>query len=631
MISAFELLLDAAINFFFGSISLPLPTIELNLADPLVAVRNAVTKAAGVMQTEINKVITVFEDLSESFLPEDFSLEPSSYLPADLGGCLDAECIFTLDQFGPNLADAPQLATDFANRMKSVDPSFIEKQFKKYILSINGCNKYEKTTVSMVQYLPSDLQVDECNIGDPIASVCSELAVDEDGDAIFQNLSDTFESIMDLSPNRLRMLRRSLATDYFVKEIAFELISITISLKEIGAIFLLPVLNFTNTLINRDFFCLFPRLYLSVHGDMDFVATFSAILTFRLFETPIAKFGLGILIGLTPSASFKRYSQSTEGWENNFREVFRDVDESHFKAYQQFEDRCSTLKPLNIKGTCQRWEQRLKVIISDYQEDKGWSKSFRLRVESIDPETTSPDSLRRVILKLTSSELRDLIGLLRRHVRKVKDELERTGENYEDEWQKALRREKSYDNQKEKKRNFENILSQIVKFDGTYLGVIFHPSNNPNVSNGTGIVVNENVVSLGLTAATLIEIPLTSERITGAGYFKSVPRSFVFSISLGEFLEGELLNTPIWTAGVSSRTPIAPLACLKYNKSQSIFIESGVTYLQCDSISSTFDRRVCEIYREVCLDQRDHLSKVLLLKITGIFGVGSAIRGKPSR
>ena len=578
-------------------IALPLPNFNINIAGPFEDLRKRVQEEASRIINTASDIRDQLQGALTNLIPVDIDFDAGvdfqSLLPAEAPNlpCFEVECALQIPALAPHIDTINELNAFVDQRLQSLDPNFLTLQLVRYFDSVVGCNETTRIRVPLVQVVPEDLRVDECNVGDPEAEVCTSPIFEADD--ILQNITDTLKSIIDFTPSQRRRLRAlnevlpSCGLDYCFEAVGASLVAGELRLSKIMR---------SGFLIKKGktafdgFFKTFEAGNTAITPGFDFV--FEGDFGFRLSESGDPEANLGANLVGVGSIQFSTVPRAERPWVV-INTIVQNVDDNFLEARAQ----SGCINPGDSIGES-RVCSEIKRLKRDFNRKATWSKSLGTTTEKLLRMSrgrgvlSSGRPTRRNRKKLQELEKKQLTALFRRHATSTRSKL-----------QAILKRA-------EKRATLVKPLTgqrkplDMVPFveQGSYFGVVLRPDIQAPITSdfGSAFVVE---------TSTAVSLPTL------------VPRNFYFSTApLMDGAGGFPPGLPRFGVFGSAKPMLLTISgCLAYE---------AYCRLLSSNTAECREGEIAESCRIVAAN-RNALKTTAAVKLSFAYGLGSPLRGKP--
>ena len=404
-------------------IKLPLPSFNVNLVGPFESIRKQILDEARKVGQTLQEIELKMNGALTSMIPGNIDFETGVDIPSVLPDeipdlpCFTIDCVLDLPELAPYADDIRAVQTAIEQGMEALGPTFLPMQLTRYMDTFVGCNETETIRMPLGTVVPENLRVDECNVGDPEAKVCTLPFFS--GDDILQNVTETVNSVISFTPSQRRMLRALQDVPSCGSDYCFESFNILVTALETRVSTILRTVQLLREGKSRfDGSTLTLTLGNSVLGvSFDVVA--EADFGFRFDENGVIVVpGYEVVLGVSFSATtvpreekpWVGFTVIDTNMENNFADANAKLG-CDFTPVNEVADEDEDEEP----NECTEFVK----IKKDYETDTAWSKSgIKKSVSHIRGLVRSGSNgrpKRSARAKLRKYEGKRMLGLLRVH------------------------------------------------------------------------------------------------------------------------------------------------------------------------------------------------------------------------
>ena len=212
LITLLERGIEKIVAAIFGRIKIPLPSFALNFGF-IEVIRSGLTNAA---QTVAAKIFSIEDQISgflDPFVPTGFDVDLSltQFAPPEIGGCLSPSCALDIAAIAPIAQDVAGVFIDLEAALSGISVETLETFIMDYYSGIEPdlCNKFETISFPLSEYLPEQLQAEQCPLGEPTFEFCVEPHFGPGSDQALADLRAVVDAVLD-APSAFSTLRRRL-------------------------------------------------------------------------------------------------------------------------------------------------------------------------------------------------------------------------------------------------------------------------------------------------------------------------------------------------------------------------------------------------------------------------------------
>ena len=212
LVTLLERGIEKIVAAIFGRITIPLPSFALDFRF-IETVRSRLASAA---QTVAAKILSIEDRISgflDPFVPTGFDVDLSlaEFAPPEIGGCLSPSCALDIAAIAPIAQDVAGVFIDLEEALSGISVETLETFVIDYYSGIDpdACIKFETISFPLSEYLPDELQAEQCPLGEPTFELCVEPQFGPDSEQALADLRAVVDAVLD-APSVFSTLRRRL-------------------------------------------------------------------------------------------------------------------------------------------------------------------------------------------------------------------------------------------------------------------------------------------------------------------------------------------------------------------------------------------------------------------------------------